>query len=122
MVWLPNVLNLPVGNYDFLCVDEAQDLNKAQLELVLKAHAEGARGIYVGDKHQAIMGFAASDHRSISNIIERTFAISLPLSICYRCPTSHIELANKIYPVIEPDPEPRPGQYPTLVLPKFPSW
>ncbi|HEY9632073.1 MAG TPA: UvrD-helicase domain-containing protein [Coleofasciculaceae cyanobacterium] len=104
MVWLPNVLNLPVGNYDFLCVDEAQDLNKAQLELVLKAHSEGARGIYVGDKHQAIMGFSASDHRSISNIIERTLAISLPLSICYRCPTSHIELANKIYPVIEPKP------------------
>ena len=102
MVWLPNVLNLPVGNYDFLCVDEAQDLNKAQLELVLKAHSEGARGIYVGDTHQAIMGFSASDHRSISNIIERTSAMSLPLSICYRCPTSHIELANKIYPVIEP--------------------
>jgi hypothetical protein len=56
----------------------------------------------VGDTHQAIMGFSASDHRSISNIIERTSAISLPLSICYRCPTSHIELANKIYPVIEP--------------------
>jgi superfamily I DNA/RNA helicase len=104
MVWLPNVLNLPVGNYDFLFVDEAQDLNKAQLELVLKAHSEGARGIYVGDKHQAIMGFSASDHRSISNIIDRTFAIRLPLSICYRCPTSHIELANKIYPVIEPRP------------------
>jgi DNA helicase-2/ATP-dependent DNA helicase PcrA len=102
MVWLPNILNLPVGNYDFLCVDEAQDLNKAQLELVLKAHSEGARGIYVGDRHQAIMGFSASDNRSISNIMERTLAISLPLSICYRCPTSHIELANKIYPVIEP--------------------
>lgn len=104
MVWLPNVLNLAVGDYDFLCVDEAQDLNKAQLELVLKTHAEGARGIYVGDKHQAIMGFSASDHRSIHNIIDRTSAISLPLSICYRCPTSHIELANKIYPVIEPRP------------------
>jgi superfamily I DNA/RNA helicase len=38
MVWLPNTLNLPVSDYDFLCVDEAQDLNKAQLELVLKAH------------------------------------------------------------------------------------
>jgi len=104
MVWLPNTLNLPVSDYDFLCVDEAQDLNKAQLELVLKAHSEGARGIYVGDSHQAIMGFAASDHRSINNIIEQTNAISLPLSICYRCPLKHIELANKIYPVIEPRP------------------
>jgi len=105
MVWLPNELNLAVGSYDFLCVDEAQDLNKAQLEIVLKAHREGARGIYVGDTHQAIMGFTASDNRSISNIIERTNAIKLPLSICYRCPTKHIELANQIYPVIEPRPK-----------------
>jgi DNA helicase-2/ATP-dependent DNA helicase PcrA len=121
MVWLPNILNLPVGNYDFLCVDEAQDLNKAQLELVLKAHAEGARGIYVGDKHQAIMGFAASDHRSISNIIERTFAISLPLSICYRCPTSHIDLANEIYPVIEPRPEAHKGTVTHISIAEIPD-
>lgn len=102
MVWLPVQLDMPVANYDFLCVDEAQDLNKAQLELVLKAHNSGARGIYVGDENQAIMGFSASDSRSIANIIERTNAIKLPLSICYRCPTSHIELANEIYDVIVP--------------------
>lgn len=104
MVWLPCVLNLTVNSYDFLCVDEAQDLNRAQLELVLKAHTQGARGIYVGDAHQAIMGFSAADHRSIESIISTTNASQLPLSICYRCPTSHIELANKIYPVIEPRP------------------
>lgn len=102
MVWLPVQLDIPVANYDFLCVDEAQDLNKAQLELVLRAHNSGARGIYVGDENQAIMGFSASDNRSIANIIEKTNAIKLPLSICYRCPTSHIELANEIYDVIAP--------------------
>jgi DNA helicase-2/ATP-dependent DNA helicase PcrA len=121
MVWLPNILNFPAGNYDFLCVDEAQDLNKAQLELVLKAQAAGARGIYVGDKHQAIMGFAASDHRSISNIIERTFAITLPLSICYRCPTSHIELANKIYPVIQPRTKPHKGTISHISIAEIPA-
>jgi len=104
MIWLPCVLDLTVDSYDFLCVDEAQDLNRAQLYIVLKAHAQGARGIYVGDAHQAIMGFSAADHRSIESIISTTNAIQLPLSICYRCPTSHIELANKIYPVIEPRP------------------
>ena len=121
MVWLPNVLNLSVGNYDFLCVDEAQDLNKAQLELVLKAHSQGARGIYVGDTHQAIMGFTASDHRSIPNIIERTHAIQLPLSICYRCPTSHIELANKIYPVVEPRPGAHKGTISNIEIEEIPK-
>ena len=102
MIWLPCALDLTVNSYDFLCVDEAQDLNRAQLQLVLKAHAQGARGIYVGDANQAIMGFCAADHRSIETIVSTTCATQLPLSICYRCPTSHIELANKIYPVIEP--------------------
>ena len=105
MIWLPCVLNLPVDSYDFVCVDEAQDLNRAQLQIVLKAHAQGARGIYMGDTHQAIMGFSAADHRSLESIISTTNACQLPLSICYRCPTSHIELANKIYPVIEPRPD-----------------
>lgn len=109
MVWLPTVLNLPVKGFNFLFIDEAQDLNQAQLALVLKAHKEGARGIFVGDPHQAIMGFAAADSKSIQNIIAQTEAITLPLSICYRCPTSHIELANKIYPVIEPAPNARVG-------------
>ena len=121
MVWLPNVLNLPVSNHDFLFIDEAQDLNKAQLELVLKAHSEGARSIYVGDTHQAIMGFAASDHRSIGNIINRTNATSLPLSICYRCPTSHIELANKIYPVIEPRPGAHKGTVSNIEIEDIPK-
>ncbi len=35
MVWLPYILNLKMCDYSFICVDEAQDLNKAQLELVL---------------------------------------------------------------------------------------
>ena len=33
-----------------------------------------SRGIYVGDKNQAIMGFSASDNRSIANIIETTYS------------------------------------------------
>ena len=121
MVWLPYELSLPVYTYDFLCVDEAQDLNKAQLELVMKAHSAGARGIFVGDPHQAIMGFCAADTRSISNIIERTNATKLPLSICYRCPTSHIELANQIYPVIQASPGAASGKISYVSISEIPQ-
>jgi superfamily I DNA/RNA helicase len=109
MVWLPIVLNIPIRGFNFLFIDEAQDLNQAQLALVLKAHKEGARGIFVGDPNQAIMGFAAADNKSIQNIIAQTNAITLPLSICYRCPLKHIELANKLYPVIESAPNAKEG-------------
>jgi DNA helicase-2/ATP-dependent DNA helicase PcrA len=104
MVWLPHVLSLAPRKVDWVFVDEAQDLNRAQLELVMKARANGGRMLFVGDKRQAIYGFTGADTRSIPNIIDRTQATVLPLSICYRCPTSVIELANEVYPGIEPRP------------------
>ncbi|MBD1876951.1 ATP-dependent helicase [Nodosilinea sp. FACHB-131] len=104
MVWLPHALGLEPRKADWVFVDEAQDLNQAQLELVLKARARGGRMLFVGDKRQAIYGFTGADTQSIANITDRTQATVLPLSICYRCPTSHIELANTVYPGIEPRP------------------
>jgi superfamily I DNA/RNA helicase len=104
MVWLPHMMNLAPRAADWVFVDEAQDLNQAQLELVLKARARGGRMLFVGDKRQAIYAFSGACSESIANIIERTQATVLPLSICYRCPTSHIELANEVYPGIEPRP------------------
>jgi superfamily I DNA/RNA helicase len=102
MVWLPHVLDSPVESANFLFIDECQDLNQAQLSLVMRAYHAKTRALFVGDSHQAIMGFAGATSDSIANIIYQTQATQLPLSICYRCPTSHIELANKVYPVIEP--------------------
>ncbi|QQE64133.1 UvrD/REP helicase [Leptolyngbya sp. BL0902] len=52
----------------------------------------------------SIYGFTGADTQSIANITQRTQAQVLPLSICYRCPTSHIELANEVYPGIEARP------------------
>jgi len=102
MIWLPNLLDLPVINSDWLFIDECQDLNQAQLQLVLKAHKHQTRSLFVGDKFQAIMAFSGADSSSIDNIIVQTNAIQLPLSISYRLPISHVELANKLFNVIEP--------------------
>jgi superfamily I DNA/RNA helicase len=102
MVWLPNVMELPINKADFLFVDEAQDLNQAQLQIVMRAYKRGTRGLFVGDSHQSIMQFTGADSQSISNIINTTNAIQLPLSISYRLPLSHVNLANEIYDVIEP--------------------
>lgn len=104
MIYLPNILDLPIKSSNFLFVDECQDLNQAQLSLVMKAFNSSTRGLFVGDKYQSIMGFCGADIHSIDNIINQTKAIQLPLSISYRLPKSHIELANKIYNVIESAP------------------
>lgn len=42
MVWLSHVMGLAPKAADWVFVDEAQDLNKAQLELVLKARPKSA--------------------------------------------------------------------------------
>jgi hypothetical protein len=65
MIWLPIVLDLPVTKYDLLLVDEAQDLNRCQQQLALRA---GRRLILVGDEKQAIYGFAGADSQSMERM------------------------------------------------------
>ncbi len=52
MVCLPTVLGASLPQFDFLLVDEAQDLNRAQLELVLACTSPQGRMLFCGDKRQ----------------------------------------------------------------------
>lgn len=101
MIWLPIALNIGCEQFDFLMVDEAQDLNAAQIQLVLKSIKPGGRVIAVGDRNQSIYGFRGADTQAIPNLIGALDAKTLPLSITYRCPKSHVELAQTIVPEIE---------------------
>ena len=107
-IWLPVEWNLSSQKwfkpYKFVLVDECQDLNAAQLELSLMLAGTEGRLLYVGDPKQAIMGFAGADNNSYNKIVERTNATELPLSICYRCPRSHIELVKRNFPEIPIEP------------------
>jgi len=87
--------------FDVLFIDEAQDLNRAQIKMVLKSVKVSGRIIAVGDRWQSIFGFRGADTDAIPNIIEATHASTLPLSICYRCPSSHVALAQQLVPQIE---------------------
>lgn len=103
-IWLPVKWKLGEKRWfkphKFVLVDECQDLNAAQLELALILAGDSGRILAVGDPRQAIMGFAGADDQSYNSIVKRTSAVELPLSICYRCPRSHIELVKRIYPQI----------------------
>jgi len=97
-------LNLYTKKFDVVLVDECQDLNKAQLNLVLKAARQGGRVIFVWDRNQAIQGFAGADNNSFDNVVRASNAKEMPLSICYRCPKSHVEMARELVPQIESSP------------------
>ncbi|HLO52518.1 MAG TPA: UvrD-helicase domain-containing protein [Kamptonema sp.] len=110
-IWLPVKWQLHkqrwFSPYKFVLIDECQDLNAAQLELAIALAGNEGRLLFVGDPRQAIMGFAGADCNSYQNILERTKATELPLSLCYRCPSDHIKLVKWNFPEIpiEANPE-----------------
>lgn len=101
MLWLPIVHNVQPDQYDWIFLDEAQDTSLLAQELVANSLTPGGRLLAVGDVNQCIMGFAGSDTAAFVKLAERFQVTRLPLSICYRCPKSHIALAKKIVPHIE---------------------
>ncbi len=96
--------DLQPTKYDFVMVDEAQDLNAMQQEMVLRCANKEGRFIFCGDGRQALYGFAGADAQSFATIQARTNATMLPLSVNYRCPKSHLALVRDIVPHIEDGP------------------
>lgn len=110
MIWFPLVHNLQMPQYDFVFIDEAQDLSVSQIKLALKCCRKGGRIISVGDDRQAIYGFRGADSQAIPNIIKNLEAKTLPLSVTYRCASSIVELAKQIVPDLEPSPNAEVGK------------
>ncbi|MFW6246714.1 MAG: UvrD-helicase domain-containing protein [bacterium] len=102
MVWLPNVLKINVEQFDYVFIDECQDLNTAQRELFLQTiKPETGRFIAVGDPRQAIYGFTGADVESFNKLKNLPNTDLLPLSVCYRCDSEIIDLAKAIVPQIQ---------------------
>jgi len=101
MIWLCASGQVPCQKFDMLLCDESQDFNAAQIQMVLNSIQENGRVIAVGDRFQSIYGFRGADTSAIPNLIEALDATTLPLSITYRCPKSHVELAQSLVPHIE---------------------
>jgi DNA helicase-2/ATP-dependent DNA helicase PcrA len=100
MPWFPIIMDLPLRQYDYVIIDEAQDTNRGQLELALRSVKPTGRIIAVGDRNQSIYAFRGADANSMTNIIDRLQAETLPLSITFRNPLSHVRLVNETFPEI----------------------
>lgn len=109
MIWLPNVLGLRLDKFDMVFIDEAQDLNLAQINLALNSASGNGRIISVGDEHQAIYGFRGADSNAIQNIVDRLSSKRMPLSVTYRCAKSIVEMAKTIVPEIQAAPDAQEG-------------
>lgn len=95
MLYLAVLRNVRLQAYDFVFVDEAQDTNAIQRALLHKVLTPSGRMVAVGDPAQAIYGFRGADSSSLANIAREFNAITLPLSISYRCSRAVVEYARK---------------------------
>ncbi|KAJ1461705.1 P-loop containing nucleoside triphosphate hydrolase protein [Pelagophyceae sp. CCMP2097] len=101
MLYMPlrDNIELAAGRLDVLLVDEAQDSNEARREMVARLQRDsGCRVVAVGDAMQAIYGFAGADSDSL-DLLDAKLGGGMkrfPLSTCWRCPKTHVALANRV--------------------------
>jgi DNA helicase-2/ATP-dependent DNA helicase PcrA len=102
MIFYPAHYKLKCKTYDWVFVDECQDLNKCQQEMLkMMVKPKTGRFIAVGDPYQAIYGFAGADAESFKSLTEIPNTVILPLSVNYRCGTAIINMTKHIVPQLE---------------------
>lgn len=112
MVYLPALAGAArFDHLDLVLVDELQDLDRMQRAMVRKMCAGDAESgvlpaifVGVGDRMQAIYSFRGADSGSMDAFVRELECGELPLSICYRCPTSGVEYARQWCDEIEAAP------------------
>lgn len=83
-------LNKPKLDYDFILVDEAQDINECVIDIVLK---QKAKKVFIGDTYQSIYAFRGAVD-SLTKLSELENSITLFLTQSFRCPLSIANIAN----------------------------
>lgn len=102
MIWLPHVLDMNNNRlrFDYIFVDEMQDLNKAQMSLIMRCCKISTRYFFVGDRNQSIYSFMGSDSDIVEEIKNLPNTKTLPLSMSYRCPKEVVRIAKEMVPEI----------------------
>ena len=114
MIFVTIVKKLAKPEYGMVCVDEAQDMNAAQLLLAQAVCMKGGRVVIVGDDRQACYGFRGADSGAIDRMKTELKATELGLTVTRRCPKKVVELAQNLVPDFEAAPEAPEGEVVTL--------
>lgn len=114
-LWLTVRLKVPIREFDIAIADESQDLTATQHQLLIGAAGSRGRIVMVGDPRQAIYGWRGADPKSMETIVghlkdSSRGILTLPLSISWRCPRSHIRLAQIVEPTIRWAPDAPEGE------------
>ena len=89
----------PRAQSDVVMLDEAQDLNAAQIAVFKALGKPGCQRVAVGDPYQAIQGFAFAAYDSFERVCDALDDHKrLTMPVTYRCPIAHVRLAQQIVP------------------------
>lgn len=99
-LYLPVIFGATFPQYDFVFVDEAQDVNAIQFEMISRSLATGGRLIAVGDDNQSIYFFRGAGS-SMDGFVRQFNCVRLPLSTTYRCARSITRKAQEYVPHIQ---------------------
>lgn len=116
-IYFPMMMEMKFPEMAWLVYDEGQDLKPIELELLKRYVARGTRVVVVGDKRQAINGFAGAMRNALETVQEELQASNLPMLLSYRCSVAAIGEATRIFPdSIEAGPNAKPGSVERITL------
>lgn len=96
MLWLPLRHGWVTPRFELVVIDEAQDMNPAQL--LLASLLCSGRVVLVGDDRQAIYGFRGADSKALDRALVEIDAQELGLRTTYRCAKTIVAEAAKLVP------------------------
>ena len=119
MIFCPLYFKKSFYKYDWVLIDEAQDINPIRRLMCKTLLKNKGRFIAVGDPHQAIYGFTGADANSFELIKKSFNTKEYLLSTTFRCPKQVVNLAKKYVPCIKSYPEANNGRLSTLSYYEF---
>ncbi|WP_019012312.1 UvrD-helicase domain-containing protein [Deinococcus aquatilis] len=114
MLYLPLKLGYGFESMDVVLVEETQDFFRLQHRLVKHVTSRRGRVVLVGDRAQAICKFTGADAEGLDWAQETFNALSLRLTVTFRCPRSHVALVSEFSDLIVTAPHAAEGEVKTV--------
>ena len=92
--------DFPEQNYDYVIVDEFQDLTKGEQELMFRLRRPGGQLVALGDPRQSIYKFRGNDPQGLAKLEELVgdggSVTEVAITECQRCPKPIVVAANRL--------------------------
>lgn len=92
--------DFPEQGYDYVIVDEFQDLTPGEQELMFRLRRPGGQLVALGDPRQSIYMFRGNDRQGLAKLaahLKNAAAVTdVPITECQRCPKPIVVAANKL--------------------------